>query len=67
MSLRVPLNNPQYWDDPEMARRLAARVSLAMWGTAEAMPRTRDLSDSRRTLLTAWCLKVIQNGTNPTS
>lgn len=67
MSLRVPLNNPQYWDDPEMARRLAARVSLAMWGTAEAMPRTRDLSDSRRTLLIAWCLKVIQSGTNPTS
>ncbi len=67
MSLRVPLNNPQYWDDPEMARRLANRVSMAMWGTAEAMPRTRDLSDSRRTLLTAWCLKVIQSGTNPTS
>jgi hypothetical protein len=67
MSLRVPLNDPQYWDDPEMARRLATRVSMAMWGTAEAMPRTRDLSDSRRTLITAWCLKIIQNGTNPVS
>lgn len=67
MSLRVPLNNPEYWDDPEMANRLATRISMPFWGKAEAMPRTRDLSDSRRTLLTAWCLKVIKNGTNPTS
>lgn len=67
MSLRVPLNDPQYWDDPEMARRMATRISMPMWCTAEAMPRTRDLSDTRRTLLTAWCLKIIQAGTNPVS
>lgn len=66
MSLRVPLNNPEYWDDPEMANRLATRISMDFWGKAEAMPRTRDLSDSRRKLLTAWCLKVIKKG-NPTS
>lgn len=66
MSLRVPLNNPEYWDDPEMANRLATRISMPFWGKAEAMPRTRDLSDSRRKLLTAWCLKVIKKG-NPTT
>lgn len=67
MSLRVPLNNPQYWEDPEMANRLATRISMPFWGKAEAMPRTRDLSDSRRKLLTAWCLKIIKDGTNPVS
>jgi hypothetical protein len=60
MSQRVPLNDPAYWSDAEMARRLMQRVSIDAWGTAEAMPRTRDLSQSRRTLITAWCLKFLQ-------
>ncbi|HYG17061.1 MAG TPA: hypothetical protein VEC12_14985, partial [Bacteroidia bacterium] len=60
MSVRVPLNDPQYWQDPVMARTLLQRISLEFWGRSEAMPRTRDLSASRRQLLTAWCLKIIQ-------
>jgi hypothetical protein len=63
MSQRIPLNNPQYWDDAEMAGRLMQRVSLDFWGTAEAMPRTRDLSESRRTLITAWCLTFFPSNT----
>lgn len=60
MSQRVPLNDPQYWADPVMARTLLQRISLEYWGRAEAMPRTRDLSQTRRDLLTAWCIKIIQ-------
>lgn len=60
MSLRIPLNDPSYWTDAEMAGRLMQRISLEFWGKAEAMPRTRDLSESRRTLITAWCLKFFQ-------
>jgi hypothetical protein len=59
MSQVVKLNDPNIWKDPVMARALMDRISLAQWATAIAMPRTRDLSDSRRKLLTAWCLKVI--------
>ena len=29
-----------------------------MWMSRRFMPRTRDMSESRRTLLQAWCLKV---------
>ncbi len=59
MSQVVALNNPAIWNDPVMARALMGRISLEMWATATCMPRTRDLSDSRRKLLTAWCLKLV--------
>lgn len=62
MNLQVPLNDPEYWADPVMARLLMQRVQRAWWNRAEYMPRTRDLSDSRRTLIEAWCRKIIQNG-----
>jgi hypothetical protein len=61
MSQRIPLNDPDEWNDAEMAGRLMKRISLPFWGTAMTMPRTRDLSQSRRELLTAWCLKFFQN------
>ncbi|HEX6912780.1 MAG TPA: hypothetical protein VF142_20400, partial [Longimicrobium sp.] len=60
MSKRVPLNDPSYWEDPEMAMRLFQRTQLSWWGRSEYMPRTRDLSDSRRALLQAWTLKYFQ-------
>lgn len=59
MSQVVKLNDPNIWKDPVMARALMDRISLPAWNTAVAMPRTRDLSGSRRQLLTAWCLKNI--------
>ncbi|AXY74203.1 hypothetical protein D3H65_09555 [Paraflavitalea soli] len=60
MSQRIPLNDPEEWKDAEMAGRLMKRISLENWGTAMTMPRTRDLSQSRRELLTAWCLTFFQ-------
>ncbi|MRG43714.1 hypothetical protein GFS24_01245 [Chitinophaga sp. SYP-B3965] len=59
MSKVVKLNDPLMWEDATMARELMNRISLPAWPTSIAMPRTRDLSDSRRQLLTAWCLKII--------
>jgi len=61
MNQRIALNDPDEWDDAEMAGRLLQRISLDAWGTAECMPRTRDLSQSRRELLTAWGLTYFQN------
>lgn len=60
MSKRVPLNDPSYWADPEMAMRLYQRTQLSWWNRVEYMPRTRDLSNTRRTLLQAWALKFFQ-------
>lgn len=65
MSQRVPLNDPSYWTDPDMARRMYQRMQASWWGRSEYMPRTRDLSRSRRTLLQAWALKCMQGGSAP--
>jgi hypothetical protein len=59
MSRIVPLNDPDQWSDPEMARRLMQRTQKDWFARAEYMPRTRDLSDSRRRLLHAWCLRYL--------
>ncbi len=60
MSQRVPLNDPSQWEDPQMAIRLLQRTQRSAWGTSVYMPRTRDMSDTRRTLLEAWARKCIQ-------
>lgn len=60
MNKHVPLNDPTKWSNPQMAGILAQRISLDNWGKAMAMPRTRDLSESRRALLNAWCLKILK-------
>jgi hypothetical protein len=65
MSLIVPLNDPEQWADPEMAIRMMQRTQLSWWDKAEYMPRTRDLSASRRKLLQAWCLKIMGGGSQP--
>jgi hypothetical protein len=35
------------------------RSEFSLWMTSSYMPRTRDMSSSRRTLLRAWCRKVL--------
>jgi len=60
MSKHVPLNDENYWNGPDMVRRMYKRIQMSMWPETQYMPRTRDLSESRRKLLQAWCLKVIQ-------
>lgn len=60
MSLRVPLDNEDYWKTPDMAGRMYSRIQPEAWPKAVYMPRTRDLSESRRQLLQAWCLKIMQ-------
>lgn len=42
-----------------MASAILERTSLDLWLSTSYMPRTRDLSDSRRKLLQAWCRKVL--------
>src|ERR1700722_20378465 len=55
MSLVFPLNS-----EPDVARKARAILQLTdpkQWMSSGYMPRTRDMSASRRTLLQAWCRK----------
>lgn len=55
MNKRIPLNNEE-----KVAARAGAildRTDPAIWMTSSFMPPTRDMSQSRRTLLQAWCRK----------
>jgi hypothetical protein len=57
MSLVFPLNS-----EPDVARKARAILQLTdpkQWMSSGYMPRTRDMSASRRTLLQAWCRKVL--------
>jgi len=40
-------------------KAILARTELSLWMTSDYMPRTRDMSHSRRTLLRAWCRKIL--------
>lgn len=60
MNKHVALNNKNAWDSPDMARRMYKRLQMSYWPTTQYMPRTRDLSNTRRDLLQAWCLRVMQ-------
>lgn len=56
MNMQFPLNS-----ESAVAKRaggILARTDPAIWMTTSYMPRTRDMSGSRRTLLQAWCRKV---------
>jgi hypothetical protein len=44
------------------AQAILAVTSPAIWMSSGYMPRTRDMSDSRRLLLRAWCRKVLAGG-----
>jgi hypothetical protein len=57
MNKVIPLNS-----EPAVAAAAQAildRTELSLWMTTAYMPRTRDMSRSRRTLLRAWCRKVL--------
>ena len=41
------------------ADAILTRSDPSLWMSTQYMPRTRDMSNSRRTLLQAWCRKVI--------
>ena len=41
------------------AQAILDRTELSLWMTTSYMPRTRDMSSSRRKLLRAWCRKVL--------
>jgi hypothetical protein len=58
MNQIFPLNNEQAV--AAAAKGILARTEPAIWMTGGYMPRTRDMSQSRRTLLRAWCRKVLQ-------
>ena len=60
MNAVIPLNDPQQWEDAEMARRLYQHTQKSWWNQYGYMPRTRDLSQTRRTLLHAWARKYLQ-------
>jgi hypothetical protein len=57
MNLVFPLNL-----EAEVAKHAQAILQLTdpkQWMSIDFMPRTRDMSASRRTLLQAWCRKVL--------
>lgn len=60
MNAVIPLNDPEQWNDAEMAGRLMQHTQKSWWDKYGYMPRTRDLSESRRTLLHAWARKFFQ-------
>ena len=60
MNARRPLNNPDFWAGGYNARVILERTSRASWADYVYMPRTRDLSKSRATLLHAWARKTLK-------
>ena len=57
MNAVFPLN-----DEEKVAAKAKAildRTAMKHWMTTRYMPRTRDMSQSRKTLLQAWCRKVM--------
>ncbi len=53
----LPLNSPEAVG--KRARAILKRTDPSIWMSTMYMPRTRDLSDSRRRLLQAWCRKAL--------
>jgi hypothetical protein len=60
MSQMVPMNDPQEWANPNMAKKLLERIENTNWLSYQYMPRTRDLSRSRTELLQAFCNAIIK-------
>jgi hypothetical protein len=57
MNQVIPLNSESAV--AKYASAILARTEKSMWMTSAYMPRTRDMSRSRRALLRAWCRKVL--------
>jgi hypothetical protein len=56
MNKHIPLNNEARVT--AAAGRILGATEFELWMTTDYMPRTRDMSMSRRRLLRAWCRKV---------
>ncbi|HEU0302196.1 MAG TPA: hypothetical protein VFR37_22255 [Longimicrobium sp.] len=56
MNKFIPLNSET--DVQASAQDILDRTEMSIWMTTSYMPRTRDMSASRRALLRAWCWKV---------
>lgn len=62
MNLIFPLNSKSALSDPKTAQAILDRTDPAIWMSSKYMPRTRDMSASRRQLLRAWCHAVLLKG-----
>lgn len=60
MNAHIPLNSESAVAGSASA--IIARTDPSIWMTTSYMPRTRDMSATRRTLLQAWCRKVMLTG-----
>jgi hypothetical protein len=60
MSQRFKLNSQREVD--AHAQAILDRTHMSVWMTTSYMPRTRDLSNSRKILLQAYCRKVLLQG-----
>jgi hypothetical protein len=56
MNQVFPLNSEEWVT--KFAQGILDRTETGIWMTSAYMPRTRDMSESRRKLLRAWCYKV---------
>lgn len=59
MNQVFPLDSQPAVSTPATARAILERTDPGLWMSVQYMPRTRDLSASRRTLLQAWCRKLL--------
>lgn len=60
MNAVCPLNNPDRLAG--IAQQILTRTDPNIWLSSGYMPITRDMSESRRDLLHAWCRKVLKGG-----
>jgi hypothetical protein len=59
MSQAMDLSDPSIWQLPSAAQYVLLTTSPALWGSWQYMPRTRDLSRSRRELLGRFCRAIL--------
>jgi hypothetical protein len=60
--LEMSANSADLWTSPTAARYLLRTTSPALWDHWAYMPRTRDLSKTRRELLQIFCRQIIDTG-----
>jgi hypothetical protein len=59
MSQAMDLSDASIWQMPSAARYVLLTTSQELWGSWQYMPRTRDLSCSRRELLQRFCRAIL--------
>ncbi|MGA2208754.1 MAG: hypothetical protein ABSH30_03870 [Acidimicrobiales bacterium] len=65
MSEHLDLADSTLWTTPSAAHYLSKVIQPELWHTPMAMPRSRDLSATRRQLLERFCRLVIDGGAAP--